>query len=197
MKTLIIQFVCMILLVTSCSVWNGNKGKKFLMDKNYTELYGEIEMMSMPITQDIVRLFCVDGTNTLPLIDTVEIMIPNKLNSNVINMDSDNKAFFAYYNGASIWIRNNQNDNELVKRIWNSVMRIETGLEGETFFVPETTITEGVEENGLCWRNVDFEFISYGYDDVPPEHKWFFDRILESFHKKTPSYQEVFEKMQK
>ncbi len=92
-------------------------------------------------------------------------------------------------------------EEELRKRIFNAFVRIHFNdskeSEREKFFVPEMTIDEGVDENGLFWKTVNFEFLSYGYDCVPPEHKWYFDRVLESFHKKTPSYQEVFDKLLK
>lgn len=130
----------------------------------------------------------------------LEITVPSKLNPNILNFSPDTKAFFAYNDGAVIWISDEQNgstNSDLQQRIMNAVMRIQCGFEGETFFVPETTITEGIDENGLCWKTVNFEFMSYGYGYVPPEHKWYFDRILESFHKKTPSYQEVFEELLK
>lgn len=200
MKTFIKYIVCLVLFCISCSTWRNNIEANASKESKYVELYGILETKAIPITQDIVSFFCYEGTTFLPKSDTVEITVPSKLNPNILNFSPDTKAFFAYNDGAVIWISDEQNgstNSDLQQRIMNAVMRIQCGFEGETFFVPETTITEGVDENGLCWKTVNFEFMSYGYDCVPPEHKWYFDRVLESFHKKTPSYQEVFEELLK
>ncbi len=200
MKTFIKYIVCLVLFCISCSTWRNNIEANASKESKYVELYGILETKAIPITQDIVSFFCYEGPTFLPKSDTVEITVPSKLNPNILNFSPDTKAFFAYNDGAVIWISDEQNgstNSDLQQRIMNAVMRIQCGFEGETFFVPETTITEGVDENGLCWKTVNFEFMSYGYDCVPPEHKWYFDRVLESFHKKPPSYQEVFEEMSK
>lgn len=195
-----IYFAIMLLVLSSCAVRQAATESPMPNEKECTELYGELEAKVVPITQDLVEFFCYEGPTFLPKSDTVEITVPSKLNPNILNFSPDTKAFFAYNDGAVIWISDEQNgstNSDLQQRIMNAVMRIQCGFEGETFFVPETTITEGIDENGLCWKTVNFEFMSYGYGYVPPEHKWYFDRILESFHKKTPSYQEVFEELLK
>ncbi|MCQ2301726.1 MAG: hypothetical protein MJZ94_03750 [Bacteroidales bacterium] len=192
-----IYFAVLILVLSSCAVRQATTQSQMPNEKGCAELYGELETKAIPIRQDLVSFFCYEGPTFLPKSDTVEITVPSKLNSNILNFDPNTKAFFAYNNGASIWINYKQYNSKLEQRIWDAVMRIQCGFEGETFFVPETTITEGIDENGLCWRTVNFEFMSYGYGYVPPEHKWYFDKILESFHKKTPSYQEVFEELLK
>lgn len=189
--------ICLLVFFSSCSIKKNSVDTNALKEKECTELYGELETKVIPITQDLVEFFCYEGPTLLPKNDTVEITVPNKLNSNILNFDPNAKAFFAYNNGASIWVEYKQYNSKLEQRIWDAAMRIQIGLEGEKFFVPETSITEGVDENGLCWKTVNFEFMAYGYDCVPPEHKWYFDRILESFHKKTPSYQEVFDELLK
>ncbi|MCQ2302299.1 MAG: hypothetical protein MJZ94_06745 [Bacteroidales bacterium] len=167
------------------------------------ELYGELEPKEVHITQDFVGFFGCDSCN-LPIDDTIVITLPNKINPSIMSPSPTIKDYFAYHNGAVFFISKEPNlsselEEELRQRIKNARNRIE-GLdksEGEKFFVPETAIKEGIDENGLRWITVNEEFMSFGYSHVPPEHKWYFDKILESFHKKTPSYQEVFEEMSK
>ena len=142
----------------------------------------------------------------LPIDDTVVITVPNKINPNIQACSPKVKKYFAYNDGSMIFIWKEPSlspdlEDELRKRMFSAFERIQFPRPDdsgeEKFFVPKTSITEGIDENGLCWKKVNFEFMSYGYDCVPPEHKWYFDRVLESFHKKTPSYQEVFEELLK
>ena len=197
--------ICLLVFFSSCSIKKNSVDTNALKEKECTELYGELETKEIHITQDRVCFFGFDPP-VLPIEDTVVITVPNKINPNIQACSPKVKKYFAYNDGSMIFIWKEPSlspdlEDELRKRMNNSWIRIwfpdsETN-DGERFFVPETTVTEGVDENGLCWKTVNFEFMSYGYDCVPPEHKWYFDRILESFHKKTPSYQEVFDELQK
>ena len=190
--------ICLLVFFSSCSIKKNSVDTNALKEKECTELYGELETKEIHITQDKV---CHFGFNSpiLPKDDTIVITIPNKTNPDVLCWST---AYFIYNKGAGIFISDEYTfDDELFRRITKASIRIIAPyldtIGGEKFFVPETTVTEGVDENGLCWKWVRFEFMSYGYSSVPPEHKWYFDRILESFHKKTPSYQEVFDELQK
>lgn len=202
MKKKHIYIAVLLLVLSSCAVRQAATESQMPNEKECTELYGELETKEIHITQDRVRFFGFDPP-VLPIDDTIVISIPNKINPDIICWYT---AYFCYHNGSRIFIcdkpsLSSELDEELRHRIFNAFVRIHFNdskeSEGEKFFVPEMTIDEGIDENGLCWKEVNFEFMSYGYDYVPQEHKWYFDRILESFHKKTPSYQEVFEKMSK
>lgn len=194
--------ICLLVFFSSCSIKKNSVDTNALKEKECTELYGELETKEIHITQDRVGFFGF-SSSVLPIDDTIVISVPNKINPDIICWIT---AYYIYNNGARISICDEPSlslelKDELRQRMNNSWIRIwfpdsETN-DGERFFVPETTVTEGVDENGLCWKTVNFEFMSYGYDCVPPEHKWYFDRIIESFHKKTPSYQEVFDELLK
>ena len=195
--------ICLLVFFSSCSIKKNSVDTNALKEKECTELYGELETKEIHITQDRVRFFGFDPP-VLPKDDTVVITVPNRRNHGIVCWDP---VYYCFYNngaGVYIWDEPNlpyQQEEELRKRMFSAFERIQFPRPDdsgeEKFFVPETTITEGVDENGLCWKTVNFEFMSYGYDCVPPEHKWYFDRILESFHKKTPSYQEVFDELLK
>ena len=200
-----IYFAIMLLVLSSCAVRQAAMESQMHSEKECTELYGELETKVIHITQDRVRFFGFDSP-VLPIDDTVVITVPNKINSSLQACSPKVKKYFAYNDGAMIFIWKEPSlspdlEDELRKRMFSAFERIQFPRPDdsgeEKFFVPETSITEGVDENGLCWKTVNFEFMSYGYDCVPPEHKWYFDRVLESFHKKTPSYQEVFEELLK
>lgn len=202
MKTKYIYIAALILVLSSCAVRQAATESQMSNEKECAELYGELEAKEIHITQDMVGFFGFNSS-VLPKDDTIVIVVPNKINPDIICWIT---AYYNYYNGARISVCDEpdlpcQQKEELRKRIFSAFERIQFPRPDdsgeEKFFVPETTITEGVDENGLCWKTVNFEFMSYGYDCVPPEHKWYFDRVLESFHKKTPSYQEVFEELLK
>ena len=202
MKNKHIYIAFFFLVLSSCAVRQAATESPMPNEKECAELYGELETKEIHITQDRVRFFGFDPP-VLPKDDTIVIAVPNKINPDVICWIT---AYYNYYNGARISICDEpdlpyQQEEKLRKRMFSAFERIQFPRPDdsgeEKFFVPETSITEGVDENGLCWKTVNFEFMSYGYDCVPPEHKWYFDRILESFHKKTPSYQEVFEELLK
>lgn len=194
--------ICLLVFFSSCSIKKNSIDTDALKEKECTELYGELETKEIHITQDVVRRFGFD-TPLLPKNDTIVITVPNNIYPDFICWTT---VYYAYNNCALVYVSDEpalepQLEEKLHQRINDAWKRLffhnsETS-DGEKFFVPETTITEGVDENGLCWKTVNFEFMSYGYVRVPPEHKWYFDRIIESFHKKTPSYQEVFDELLK
>ena len=201
MREKYIYIAALLLVMSSCATRKAANRLQMASERECIELYGELETREIHVVQDLVWRFGINPP-IWPIHDTVVIAVPNKPDPNMIYFGY--AECYTYSNSADVYIFGTPSDElefELRQRIWDAGKRIlfpnsETNP-GETYFVPETTVTEGIDENGLCWKIVNFEFMSYGYSRVPPEHKWFFDRILKSFHKKTPSYQEVFDELSK
>ena len=198
MKNKHIYIAFFFLVLSSCGVRQAAMESQMRNEKECTELYGELEAKEIHITQDMVGFFGFNSS-VLPKDDTVVIAVPSKINHNIICWDPH---YYFYYNDVLVYVSNEPSlapelKEKLHQRINDAGNRIFFQSDGEKLFVPEMNITEGVDGNGLCWKKVNFEFMSYGYVRVPPEHKWYFDRVLESFHKKTPSYQKVFEELLK
>lgn len=45
---------------------------------------------------------------------------------------------------------------------------------------PPCIVLEGIDKNGLCWKDVRYEWVSYGYQNIRNEDKAIFDSIINS-----------------
>lgn len=93
--------------------------------------------------------------------------------------------YYVYANSSNIYISNyNVCVNEKKIRLQDNA-NVENRFIDPIFYIKSNTmaptmIFEGVDTNGLYWKDIRYEWICYGYVDVLKEDKALFDSILNS-----------------
>jgi hypothetical protein len=110
----------------------------------------------------------------------------------IVNLDPLIKTF-QYENGSIIYLSQTTNtpNYEYIASLGDSIsdLRFETiALEyminvslNMQPHIPDTIVLSGIDSAGNYWQDIRLQFMCYGYSNVSPKDKLFYDSIIESF----------------